>query len=1557
MSQRYLPTSKCSYRFAVYIITCVTLLGLATCGKDSPTKTVTPPQPPAPQPPTPQPPTTTQPARITITPRSASLSAIGQRIQLSATIYDNRNVQIPEAAVSWSSNDPAVATVGAQGLVTAVGNGTATITARSGNASETASVTVLQTIASIVVFPMHSTLYAIGETVQLNALASDRSLQSVADAAFTWISDKPAVATVSDQGLVTAVSKGTATITARSGNASETATVTVVSRDDTRLNREALVALYHSTNGPGWTNSTNWLSDAPLGNWHGLASFFHGEVEEVRHLNLRENNLQGKIPPEIGQLQSLVSLGLSNNQLTGNIPPEIGQLNELTSMELSNNQLSGYIPSEIGQLQKLTSMGLYNNQLTGNIPSEIGQLRKLTSMGLYNNQLTGNIPSEIGQLQELTFLGLYNNQLTGNIPTEIGQLQELTRLDLSNNQLTGNIPTEIGQLQELTELFLGYNSGLTGPLSVELIMLSNLEFFYIHNTQICIPQTSQYLAWFEGIRNRSGGLYCPAPHRDSLIALYDRTDGPNWTNSTNWKSLDPLDQWYGITVDGEGQVTGLSLENNNLNGAVPHHLSDLSNLKILNLSFNPGLTGILPASVSRLELEELELDGTQVCAPADTEFQQWLADIPQRTVTNCTDLRPDYYALAGLYFNTTGQNWTNNTNWLSDRPLNTWFGVQTNSSEEVTGLDLKENNLAGAIPSEIGQLQKLENLYLYRNQLSGSIPQEIGQLQELRFLDLSDNRLAGDLPPEIWRLQKLENLFLYGNQLSGSIPPEIGQLQKLENLFLYGNQLSGSIPQEIGQLQELRFLYLSDNRLAGDLPPEIWRLQNLRALAIRGDAYNRDSGIQLTGIIPAEVAQLENLETLNLEFNRLTGNIPPEIGDLQKLRYLRLGGNRLTGTIPSEIGKLHNLVDLILSNNRLTGNIPSNIGQLPTLVTLDLSRNELEGSIPAEIGGLQSLTQLTLSNNQLTGTIPTEFAGLGMLEVLRVSFNRLSGSIPDSFGDLANLRYLGLTDNANLSGTLPLSLIGLNLDDLLLGGTMLCAPEITEIQDWLREIPNSRVSRCDTINLRSVAYLTQAVQTLEYPVPLVAGEDALLRVFVTSETDMDAYMPLVRATFYEGSAEVHTVDMPSQETPIPTEVDEGDLSSSANARIPGSVLTPGLEMVIEIDPEGELDPALGINGRLPAEGRIAIDVREMPPFDLTMVPFLWTENPDRSILARVEGLTADSELFRLTRDILPVGEFYLTIREPVWTSVEPTPHNFGSTFRETVTIHAMDGAGGHYMGVLTGSGTGLANAPGVVSVSTLDNMVIAHELGHNMSLGHAPCEIGSNDHFIDPDYPYPVSAVGVWGYDLLNEMPVQPDTKEVMGCGSWISDYFFTKAIGYRYYQENETLFSAAYEPPVRGLLLWGGVNSDGEVLLEPAFVVDASPSLPDLYGPYLLSGEDDVGGTLFSLSFGMAEIADGDGERAFAFIIPASTEWSNRLTHLTLSGPEGVATLGGDGGLEEEPAAALLLDPTTGKVRGLLRDWPVPGITAVSARRVLPEPGLEVFISSGVPAPADWRR
>ena len=79
-------------------------------------------------------------------------------------------------------------------------------------------------------------------------------------------------------------------------------------------------------------------------------------------------------------------------------------------------------------------------------------------------------------------------------------------------------------------------------------------------------------------------------------------------------------------------------------------------------------------------------------------------------------------------------------------------------------------------------------------------------------------------------------------------------------------------------------------------------------------------------------------------------------------------------------------------------------------------------------------------------------------------------------------------------------------------------------------------------------------------------------------------------------------------------MDEGDLAKSANADIPGHLIQPGLEIVIEVDPEGTLDPALGVATRIPQEGRLAVEVHEMPSFDLTLIPFHL--DPDPGFIAR-----------------------------------------------------------------------------------------------------------------------------------------------------------------------------------------------------------------------------------------------------------------------------------------------------------------------------------------------------
>ena len=122
--------------------------------------------------------------------------------------------------------------------------------------------------------------------------------------------------------------------------------------------REVLVALYNGTDGANWANNSNWLSERPLGDWHGVTTDGNGRVTT---LYLEENQLSGPIPAALGNLNNLTQLILYSNQLSGPIPAELGNLNNLTQLILAGNQLSGTIPSELGNLSNLTLLHLAGN--------------------------------------------------------------------------------------------------------------------------------------------------------------------------------------------------------------------------------------------------------------------------------------------------------------------------------------------------------------------------------------------------------------------------------------------------------------------------------------------------------------------------------------------------------------------------------------------------------------------------------------------------------------------------------------------------------------------------------------------------------------------------------------------------------------------------------------------------------------------------------------------------------------------------------------------------------------------------------------------------------------------------------------------------------------------------------------------------------------------------------------------------------------------------------------------------------------------------------------------
>ncbi len=297
----------------------------------------------------------------------------------------------------------------------------------------------------------------------------------------------------------------------------------------------------------------------------------------------------------------------------------------------------------------------------------------------------------------------------------------------------------------------------------------------------------------------------------------------------------------------------------------------------------------------------------------------------------------DRAILTALYHSTGGDHWKNGHGWLTDAPLDQWYGVEADDNDRVTLLRLDDNGLAGQLPPELGDLTSLRELRFIDNpSLSGPIPDSLGNLDNLETLFLSRNDLSGPIPHTLGRLTNLDFLSLTRNGLSGPIPPELGRLRRLRALHLGGNDLAGLIPPALGDLVNLERLSLGGitsggNALSGPIPPDLGRLTNLRVLSLIDN--------QLSEPIPGTLGELANLQELYLFGNRLSGSIPAALGNLVNLRQLQLHHNNLSGEVPSTLGNLANLEWLLLNNNILTDHVPRSWTALSRLTILDLSRN------------------------------------------------------------------------------------------------------------------------------------------------------------------------------------------------------------------------------------------------------------------------------------------------------------------------------------------------------------------------------------------------------------------------------------------------------------------------------------------------------------------------------------------------------------------------------------------------------------------------------------------
>ena len=596
----------------------------------------------------------------------------------------------------------------------------------------------------------------------------------------------------------------------------------------------------------------------------------------------------------------------------------------------------------------------------------------------------------------------------------------------------------------------------------------------------------------------------PDSDRAALIALYDATDGPNWTNRTNWLSDEPLEHWYGVTTDDDGRVTQLLLRENNLNGPIPAAVGNLTGLVRLDFQGNQ-LSGTIPSSLSNLAgLEILLLYGNR-----------FTGTIPS-SLGNLSDL---------VELN------------LSSNDLTGVIPPGLGRLTKLTYLSLRSNGLTGPIPSELGDMSSLRSLYLYDNQLDGPIPPNLknlsnleglllhdnqlsrpvpawlGNLSRLRSLNLRINGFTGGIPPELGRLSNLIYLNLRSNDLTGPVPTELGNLSNLEQLYLYENQLSGEIPDSLGRLSNLTRINLRDNQLTGEIPAELGNLTKLELIRLAGN--------QLTGCVPTGLRNvaINDFSSLALSFcgetptaatdraalvalydttggtnwtdntnwrgnssigewygvttnddgrvtelrlhqNNLSGQIPAALGNLSNLEVLLLLDNGLTGPIPPALGSLSNVRIFYLYQNQLMGDMPSSLGNLSNLERFSVRDNLLSGEIPSWLGNLTKLDWLRLDGNDFTGPIPPALGRLSNLTRLILGGNRLTGSVPSWLGGMGSLELLALNDN-QLTGEIPAELGNLvNLQLIWLGGNALTGYVPAALQNVadndldLLELPN-----------------------------------------------------------------------------------------------------------------------------------------------------------------------------------------------------------------------------------------------------------------------------------------------------------------------------------------------------------------------------------------------------------------------------------------------------------------------------------------------------------------------
>jgi hypothetical protein len=330
--------------------------------------------------------------------------------------------------------------------------------------------------------------------------------------------------------------------------------------------KEILVKIFESTNGPNWkaSDAANWLSEKPIGEWEGVTTNDEGRVIALR---IAGDKVSGIFPAEMGGLTALEQLFIfaRDCEAPNVIPAEIGKLTKLNNLSLTVQSKPKMDKPVLPDLSTLIDLKkLYIKGFGGTIPENISQLSKLQILGLHGYE--GKIPESICKLSELTELAIYMpNQPMNGLPDCIGKLSRLTllKIDFSSGftverkEPNGKFPESIWDLTNLEYLTMNALSNTGGPIPGDKVAkMANLKSVTIANCGIT--------------------------------------------------GIIPAEMFTA------GKLIGLGIYQNNLTGSIPAEIGKCLNLATLRLNQNQ-LTGKIPAELAKcVKLTVCDLSNNQL---------------------------------------------------------------------------------------------------------------------------------------------------------------------------------------------------------------------------------------------------------------------------------------------------------------------------------------------------------------------------------------------------------------------------------------------------------------------------------------------------------------------------------------------------------------------------------------------------------------------------------------------------------------------------------------------------------------------------------------------------------------------------------------------------------------------------------------------------------------------------------------------------------------------------------------------------------------------------------